>query len=517
MAATGQRGGQLARFLDSRGCLAVLLCLTALLYLGTLGFEPLNWDDPEYVANPLYAQPDALARIWTSFDTPQVYPLVFTSFWLESRVWGARTWGPRVDQIALHLLATVLLWSMLRRLLAVLTDEQRAPRVATGRSGGSTLPVGALVAITALFAVHPIAVGTVAWLAERKNLLTACFSFMSVIAYLRFRERGSVREWALVLLAMTGALLSKTTAVTLPVSFLLLEWCAPAPARPNLITRLSFFAPAIAMSALTVLREHGPTVTSDVAPIDRIWVAALGVVHNLRVLVFPVRLSPLYSRWDVAAARPFGIAAAVGLGIALLLLLRARRKAPLVAFGAWQFVLALAPTAGVIPFGYMDHSFVADHFLYWPSWGFWLALVAGLSVLGKLGPLLTLLWIVPSVALTPLHARVYRDSGVFWRSVLAGNPNSWGARTNYGQWLALREAWSEAQAELERSIAINPRNPDALFNLGYVHDRRGEWTQAVEFYNRTLALDPTRDDARSNLTRVERIQGESARRRATEQ
>lgn len=486
-----------------------LLVLTFIVFAGTLRFEVLNWDDPEYVSTPLYQEPDALARIWNSFDTPQVYPMVFSSFWLESKVWGTRALGYHLDQVLLHVVGV---WLCLRLLLTLGLDPWLA------------------LSVTALFALHPVQVASVAWLAERKNLLAGIFSFAALLAFLRWRRSGAAGRYAIVLLASSLALLSKTTAVTLPVTFVLLDWTLgnlerriggnatggrAIPWRRGL-AHAGFFLPSIVMSGLTVFREHGPAITSDVALLDRIWIAAAGVMHGARTLLLPVGLSPLYSRWEVAAIRVPGMIAAAAIACLLLLAFRARGRSPWLAFGLAQFVLSLAPTSGIVPFGYMDHSFVADHFLYWPSWSFWLAVISLLAAFVPSRRWLRaapLVWVVPSLALTPLHARTYHDSGHFWSEVLRGNPRSWGGHNNYGQWLALAGRFDEAEREIQQSITLRPDNPDALFNLGYVCDRRGEWTRAADAYTRTLALDPTRDDARSNLARVRQIQAASAARR----
>ncbi len=490
----------------------LLLALTVALFAGTIGFEVLNWDDPEYVGAPLYQQPDALARIWTSFDTPQVYPMVFSTFWLESKLWGTRAWGYHLDQVLLHLLAV---WLGLRVLLRLGLEPWLA------------------LSVTALFALHPLQVASVAWLAERKNLLAGIFSFAALLAFLSWRRDGGLARYALVFLAASLALVSKTTAVTLPVTMLLLEWTLRrtqghsdasttrvGPRGPSSrswlpwLAHAGLFVPAIGMSALTIFREHGAAVTSDVGPLDRVWIAAAGVIHAIKTLLLPVGLSPLYPRWEIAAMRVPGVIALLALVCAVALVIRARARVPWVAFGLAQFLLSLLPTSGIVPFGYMDHSFVADHFLYWPSWSFWLALLSLAWSLAR--PLLRwapLVWLLPSLALTPLHARVYHDSGRFWSEVLRGNPRSWGARNNYGQWLAVGGSFDEAERQIEQSLALRPDNPDALFNLGYVFDRRGEWTRAADAYTRVLAFDPTRDDARSNLARVRQIQAASAARR----
>jgi len=276
------------------------------------------------------------------------------------------------------------------------------------------------------------------------------------------------------------------------------------------------------MGALTVVREPGPTVASDVGLFDRIAIAGLGAWHNLLRWLVPVSLSPVYPRWAPAEVRPIAVLSLCGLVLGVILLwrrsVRLRKEGTPLSGGHWavfgfgQYLLALPPTSGVIPFGYMDHSFIADHFLYWPAWGFWLglfglasAVAARLTPARRAVPWLPLLWVVPSLVLTPLQTRHYHDSGTYWRAVLARNPSSWVAHANLGQHLAATGQFVAAEESLVRALAIDPRHPDAQFNIGYAYDRQGRWSLAVQSYEACLELDPSRDDARNNLTRVRAI------------
>src|SRR6185295_4339407 len=178
----------------------LLLAITVVAYLPVLsaGFI---WDDDDYVTqNALLQQPGGLSRIWTEVGaTSQYYPLVFTSFWIENKLWGLDPTGYHLTNVLLHALAAILLWRVLLRL--------RIP--------------GALLA-GALFAVHPIHVESVAWITERKNVLSAVFFLAALLLFFRFRPPGEPSagwrkrpgtDYGLALLAFTAALLAKTVAV----------------------------------------------------------------------------------------------------------------------------------------------------------------------------------------------------------------------------------------------------------------------------------------------------------------
>ena len=168
------------------------------------------WDDDAYVVeNPTLPDSGGLARIWLEFGaTPQYYPLVHTAFWVEYRLWGLAPAGYHIVNVVLHGLSALLVW----RLLLLLS-------------------VPGAWAAAAIFALHPVQVETVAWITERKNVLSGVFYLASALTYLRFataRENPSARSpctpYVLSLLLFAAALLSKTVTCSLPAALLLVLW-----------------------------------------------------------------------------------------------------------------------------------------------------------------------------------------------------------------------------------------------------------------------------------------------------
>ncbi|MGH7177226.1 MAG: glycosyltransferase family 39 protein, partial [Tepidisphaeraceae bacterium] len=182
-------------------CALFALCIVAYLPVRSAGFI---WDDDEYVTgNPTLRSPAGLTRIWTELHaTKQYYPLTFTTFWFEYQIWNAQPLGYHLANVILHAIGAILLW----RVLVVL----EAP--------------GALLA-ACVFAVHPVNVESVAWITERKNVLSGALYFASALAYVRFALNGRSGAWYLGALALfLGALLSKTVTATLPVALFLVLW-----------------------------------------------------------------------------------------------------------------------------------------------------------------------------------------------------------------------------------------------------------------------------------------------------
>ena len=167
-----------------------------------------TWDDDAYVTNNITLRSaPGLSRIWGQLTaTPQYYPLVFTSFWLEYHLWGLNPLGYHIVNVLLHTLAAMLLWRVLVRL--------QVP--------GAWLAAG-------IFALHPVAVESVAWVTERKNVLSAVFYFAAALAYLRWQERetsdrGANAHYFLSLTLFICALFSKTVTASLPAALLLVMW-----------------------------------------------------------------------------------------------------------------------------------------------------------------------------------------------------------------------------------------------------------------------------------------------------
>ena len=163
------------------------------------------WDDDMYVTeNPGLGAPDALARIWKSIttqETPQYYPLVFTTFWLEHAIWGFSSHGYHAVNVALHAFSALLVVWIVKRI---------------------GLP-GAWLA-GAIFALHPLHVESVAWITERKNVLSGSFYLLAMALYLRHEDTGKASSYGGALVLFLFALLSKTVTCSLPVALLLIRW-----------------------------------------------------------------------------------------------------------------------------------------------------------------------------------------------------------------------------------------------------------------------------------------------------
>lgn len=470
---------------------ALLVAATAVAYLPALG-AGFVWDDDRYVTgNVALRTLDGLRRIWLAPGaTPQYYPLTFTSFWLERHLFGTTAAPHHLTNVLLHALNALLVWRILARL---------------------AVPGAALAA--ALFALHPVHVESVAWIAERKNVLSgACFlgaldAYLPVAGLVPGSPTGARRALALVLFA--AALLAKTVACTWPVAVLILVWwkrgrVGAADVRPL----LPFFAVGAALGGVTIWmeRHHVGAVGADwaLSPAARVLVAGRAVWFYLAKLVWPWPLSFVYARWTVEPARPGGwlFPALAIAGLSSLAVLARRRRAPLAA--AAFFVATLAPALGFVDVYPMRYTFVADHYQYLASLGPLVLVAAALARWrpGAPGVALGVALALVLGARTWSRVHVYRDAETLWRDTLVHDPRSMIAHVNLGMELQQRGRTDEAIAEYRAALAVEPGDADAHADLGSLLAARGDTDGARAELEVALRADPDHAVAHVDLGNV---------------
>lgn len=461
-----------------------------LAYMPVMHAGYIRFDDSDYIEeNHLLRTAAGLRQIWTG---PQAYPpgvpyypVTYTSHWAEFHLWGANPLGYHLTNVGLHALNALLVWLLLRRL--------HVP--------------GALFGAL-LFALHPVQVQSVAWLAERKNVLSALFYFLTVLAWLRFARTGSWPMYALALVVFVLGLLSKTVICTLPVALLLwIWWRRPSPMGKHLL----LLAPLLCLAALgtwlVIWRENtlleGKTFESRFLLVERLLIAGRALWFYAGKLLMPVDLVPIYPHWtvDTQAVVPYVFPLAAAMVIVAAWLLRRRiGRAPLVA--VLFFAVTLAPTSGLVDFGYMGKSFVGDHYQYIPS----LAVFAGLAAVGaKLAarrvrpsyygvPAMAAAIVLGVGALTWRQCGVYRDAETFWGYVVAHNPSPT-ALSSLGEAYLLNRDFTRAEDLLRRALAQS-EHTNMRFRLGCVLIERREFAAAAEQFERALYLNRTRNRLR---------------------
>jgi tetratricopeptide (TPR) repeat protein len=475
-------------------------------YLPTIGYGFTGWDDTAYVVNnPHVTSAPEFARIWTSRDSDVYYPLTYTSYWLEYRLWGGRPAGYHATNVLLHGVNAVL---VLFLLLSIGTTWR-------GAAAGA-----------ALFAVHPIQVMTVAWIAERKNLLALMFTLLALGAWIHAEDgRRGRRLRVLALLAFAAAIASKTVVLGLPAALLLYDVLVRRRrARAALVWVAPMLLTSFAAALVTVAFERpfvgrgGSALIPGLA--ERLQIAGAAPWFYLAKLVLPWGLSPAYPRWHVGAERlafwlPFIVTLAAGLAFALSLPKLRTARARCIAWLAALSAILLAPSLGIVAFANLGVSFVSDHFLYVSSAGIFGVLGVALDAAGldaarprrrlqAAAIAATLACAMTTVAYEP----VFRNAESMWSRVVARDPDS------YAGQLGLAEAWTaqdrfvEALPRYERAIAIEPRAPDAYLLLGERKNERDDAAGAATLFRRALEVDPSSVPAMVGLASASERLGE---------
>ena len=475
-----------------------IVAIVALTYMPAVG-AGFIWDDDAHITgNATLRSLDGLRRIWFEpTSIPQYYPLTHTSFWIEYHLWGSNAAGYHVVNIVLHAVNSVLVGLVLRRL---------------------AVPGAWLAA--ALFAAHPVHVESVAWVSERKNVLSLALSLGALLAWLRLsppqfgidQPTWSWRLYGLVALLFAGALLSKTVACSLPAVMLIIAWWKRGRITPRdwrAVAPLLALGLAAGLMTAYLEKHHVGALGDDwsLGPIDRLLIAGRAVWFYAAKLVWPVRLSFIYERWNIDPRSVWQYlfpAAAAALILTLWKLRGWIGRGPLAA--ALFFGGTLVPALGVLDVYPMRYSFVADHFQYAASLGL-IALagagaalglrrlgaapraVGGAACAGAVAVLATLAW---------KQTHIYHDQLTLWNDTIAKNP-AWMPYHSLGNTLFQQGSYGQAIDAFERSLALRPDNVYARTSLGSACEAQGDLERARAQFAEALRLDPDWPTALNNL------------------
>jgi tetratricopeptide (TPR) repeat protein len=450
------------------------------------------WDDDSWLTtNPAISDPHGLHAIWTTATRMQYYPLLFTSFWLEYRLWGFEPLGYHVDNVLLHGCNAILLGLILTML--------RVP--------------GAFW-VAALFAVHPVHVESVAWVTERKNVLSGFFCLGSALAYLEFTRERRRAVYAAALVLFACALLAKTATATLPVALAIVAaWRGWPPRTRDLVPLLPFVLLALAMASITIVLESGmvDVVSADFrfAWWQRLVIAARALQFYPCKLIVPYPLIFNYPRWDVATVsfRTLWPLVSAALLFAVLAVLWRRGQRGVVC-AVLVYAVTIFPALGFFDVYAFRFSFVADHFQYLasigilvllPQAGWWLGRrVASQATARALGAGVVLVL----AALTWNQAGAYRDEATLWLDTIAKNPDSWIAHSNLATLRSKSGDVDGAIAEFGEAIRCKPTSAESFTGRGLAYGKQGRLDLALSDLNRAIELDSTLPEAYLNRGEV---------------
>ena len=460
----------------------------------TAGFV---WDDEAFTDAAAVREWSGLWRIWSSPRTAienegHYWPLVYTSFWLEHKLWGFAPAGYHAVNVVLHAANTLLVRRLAERL---------------------AVPGAWLVA--AVFAVHPLHVESVAWIIERKDLLSGLCYLAAFLAWLRFTDepqagRGG-RHYVLALALFAAGMLCKSIVVTLPAAFVIVSWWKRGRVTGSDLSRAAPFfvvGAVIAAADLSFYDAREPLSLGYTAA-ERLLIAAHALWFYAGKLLWPGGLAVIYPHWETGAGDPvaWGYVAAGVAVAAVLWFLRGRvGRGPLA--GVLFFAVTLSPVLGFVEYGYMQFSFVADRHQYLAGMGL-MAVLVGAAARGAerlpargwrrcaAGAAAAVLAVL--AALTWRHAGIYRDEVTFFTHVVARNPEARAAQQNLGKALLNSGRPEEALAASRAAVEQDPDDVKAHANAGVALIRMGRLDEAEEWLRAALALDPRHSVVLQNL------------------
>ena len=453
------------------------------------------WDDDVLITNNLLIHDPA--GLWKTWFAPtrsliDYFPITVSVDWLAWRVWGMDTLGYHLTSIVLHLISALLVWRLLSKL------------------GLRLAWLGGL-----LFALHPVLVESVAWIAELKNTLSLPPFLLAMCAWIDYDEQGKWTQYCLALGLFLVAMLCKTTMVMFPVAILLYAWWKRGRIRVrDLKDSAPFFAVSLVLGLTTLWFLHHAMAPQSVrlgGVLSRVACAGLSLAFYFSKAVLPIGLLPAYPQWAVGRPSllqflPWPILCGV------LYLCWANRTSwgRHVLLGLGFFLINLAPFVGFTAAAYMDFTWVMDHVLYIPLIGIIGLAAAGLGGLDCRVPAFTrpygigivVMVLVLLAVSSRAYAGLYVNAETLWTHTVERAPEAWLAHDNLGYTLATTGRFAEAIGQFEQALRIHPDYAPAHNNLGTALFRVGRVQEAQREIREALRIDPDSADAYDNLGTV---------------
>ena len=478
----------------------VLTALNLFIYFPVGGFEFVNWDDPSYITENAQVM-KGLSRetfLWaiTTAHSPYWHPVTWLTHLLDVRLFGLDAGWHHVTNALIHAINTLLIFGLFRTM--------------TGNAWRSAF-------IAAVFGVHPLHVESVAWVTERKDVLSTFFWALTVWAYTAYVRAPEVRKYLAVVVLFCLAVMSKPMVVTLPAVLLLFDiWPLQ---RVSVITfdrqvwtraivdKLPLLAVTIGTSIVTVIiqRDVGAIAGLDALPLHvRIANAIMGYLSYIWMTVWPAGLAAFYPiqqypAWLVAmvAATLLAVSIAVVVG----------RRQPYLLVGWFFYLVTLSPVIGLLQAG---EQRMADRFMYVPMFGLLIVVAWGVPELLRrfdarrvLAPAAVAVVMVLTVT-ARAQTMHWATSLTLWEHAARVTPNSYIAHENLGQALRERGRLDEAAASYRRALEHAPANsPNYIAvihnSLGIVATRQGNTDAALRHFQEAVHVDDDFAEPRNNL------------------
>ena len=486
---------------------AALSVVTFAVYYQVHSFEFVNYDDPDYLYNNPNIQagitPHSIKWAFTTGYAANWHPLTWLSHILDRQLFGPDPAGHHVMNLVFHIANTLLLFLVLKQMTDALWQS---------------------AFVAALFALHPLHVESVAWVAERKDVLSTFFWMLTMVAYVRYVRHPGVVRYLLTLLTFALGLMAKPMLVTLPFVLLLLDYwpLERIPLRQKnkqengcsrrrifyrlTLEKLPFFALSAVSSVVTFLvqRSSGAVRTTQFLPFDlRTFNALVSYISYIAKMFYPSRLAVLYPHPGTKLPLWQPSLSFLALAGATAVIIYTARRRRYLAVGWLWYLGTLVPVIGLVQVGVQA---MADRYTYLPSIGIFVMVAWGAA---ELFNGLRLRKIVPAASAgiilaallvcTHLQLHYWRDSFALCGRALQITKDNYTMHNNYGNALRDKGRFDEATIHFKEALRINPRYVKAYVNLGMVYFHEDEIMQAVASWNQVLRLEPDNIGVLNNL------------------
>jgi tetratricopeptide (TPR) repeat protein len=474
-----------------------LIVLNVLVYASVWRHDFVSFDDPQYVTENVHVTGGltwaGVRWALTTGEAGNWHPLTWISHMLDVRLFGVHAGPQHVTNLVLHIVNSLLLFGVLWRM--------------TGALGLSAF-------VGALFAVHPIHVESVAWISERKDVLSTFFWFLGVWAYVDYVREGKWTRYALVFLFLALGLMSKPMLVTFPFALLLLDyWPLSRPVSGRLVVeKMPLFALVAASSVVTFLAQSRGGAVSALAALpltSRVANAVVAYVGYIQKMLWPVQLAVLYPY-----SREFGwrlaLAAVVLITLTALATIESRRYRYVLVGWLW-YLGTLVPVIGLVQVGIQS---MADRYAYVPSVGLFIIVAWGVTDLLRALPhrRVTILAaagsaIVACTFTARTQVQYWRDSLTLWEHAASVSPGDAHVETALGSVLSEKGKVAEATALFADALQREPQFAEAHNKLGVALADQGRLADAIPHYEAALRSKPSLAEAHYNLGNALAAQG----------
>jgi protein O-mannosyl-transferase len=476
-----------------------LFLATFAVYAQVRHFDFVNYDDPDYTTGNVHVRQGLTAQglTWalTSRAAANWFPVTWVSHMIDAQFFGLESGWDHLHNVLLHALATILLCMFLER--------------ATGSRWRSAV-------VAFIFALHPLHVESVAWVAERKDVLSACFWFLTLWAYVRYTERPGWGRYLVVASGLCLGLMAKPMVVTLPFVLLLLDYWPLARlrhlGRKAIWEKLPLLGLAAAAAAITYLVQRHAGAVKSLPLATRLANATLSYAIYIAKTFWPTKLAVFYpypQSFDFLQLLAAGLLLAVVTAGVIVL----RRRAPYLLTGWGWFAITLLPVIGLVQVGGQAR---ADRYMYIPMVGLLIMLVWGAAKILEssrakvLAIPLAAAACLACAAVAWMQIGYWRNSETLFRHALEVTEDSSVAFHNLGSYLMVSQGrLSEAFPYLEAAVVINPDSAPAHTDLGSVLARTGHLPEAIAQFDEAILLAPDapipHNDLGSALTEAGRL------------